>query len=66
VLSSTAPKLSYTVKDTKASVVSLGAITEFLGAPIWLIVLIPFPVGMFLLYLILNKPQKITISKIFI
>jgi|SRR5690349_4551019 hypothetical protein len=39
-----------------ASVVSLGAITEFLGAPIWLIVLIPFPVGMFLLYLFLDEP----------
>lgn len=38
-----------------ASVVSLGAFTEALGAPIWLIVLIPFPVGMFLLYLFLNK-----------
>lgn len=38
------------------AVVSLGAITEALGAPIWLIVLIPFPVGMFLLYLFLNKP----------
>lgn len=38
------------------SVVSLGAITEAFGAPIWLIVLIPFPVGMFLLYLFLNKP----------
>lgn len=39
-----------------ASVVSLGAITEAFGAPVWLIVLIPFPVGMFLLYLFLNKP----------
>lgn len=38
------------------SVVSLGAITEAFGAPRWLIVLIPFPVGMFLLYLFLNKP----------
>jgi hypothetical protein len=38
------------------SVVSLGAITESFGAPIWLIVLIPFPVGMFLLFLFLNKP----------
>ena len=38
------------------SVVSLGAITEVFGAPIWLIVLIPFPVGMLLLYLYLNKP----------
>jgi hypothetical protein len=38
------------------SVVSLGALTEALGAPIWLIVLIPFPVGMLLLYLFLNQP----------
>lgn len=36
------------------SVVSLGAITEAFGAPIWLIILIPFPVGMILLYLFLN------------
>ncbi|MCJ8008472.1 hypothetical protein ACFFF5_16845 [Lederbergia wuyishanensis] len=39
-----------------ASVVSLGAITEALRAPIWLIVLVPFPVGMFLLFLFLQKP----------
>lgn len=32
------------------SVVSLGALTEALGSPMWLIVLVPFPVGMFLLY----------------
>lgn len=38
------------------SVVSLGAITEALKAPIWLIVLMPFPVGMLLLFLFLNKP----------
>ncbi|WP_102028891.1 hypothetical protein [Salirhabdus sp. Marseille-P4669] len=38
------------------SVVSIGAITEALGAPIWLIVLMPFPVGMLLLYLFLKKP----------
>ena len=38
------------------SVVSLGAITEALRAPIWLIVLMPFPVGMLLLFLFLNKP----------
>jgi hypothetical protein len=37
------------------TVVSFGAIAEGLGAPIWLIVLIPFPVGMFLLYLFLNE-----------
>jgi len=36
------------------SVVSLGAITEAFGAPIWLIVLVPFPVGMILLYLFLD------------
>jgi hypothetical protein len=36
------------------SVVSLGALTEKLGAPIWLIVLVPFPVGMILLYIFLN------------
>ena len=38
-------------------VVSLGAITEALRAPIWLIVLVPFPVGMLLLFLFLNKPM---------
>jgi|SRR5690625_1319079 len=38
------------------SVVTLGAITEALRAPIWLIVIIPFPVGMLLLFLFLNKP----------
>jgi hypothetical protein len=38
------------------SVVSLGAVTEALGAPIWLIVLIPFPVGMLLLYVFLQVP----------
>ncbi|WP_332695260.1 hypothetical protein [Halalkalibacter lacteus] len=42
-----------------ASVVTFGALTEYLGAPIWLIVLIPFPVGMLLLYLFLNKPLHI-------
>ncbi len=36
------------------SVVSLGAITEAVGAPIWLIVLTPFPVGMILLFFILG------------
>lgn len=35
-------------------VVSLGAITEALGSPMWLIVLLPFPVGMLLLYLFLD------------
>lgn len=38
------------------TVVSLGALTEYLGAPIWLIVLVPFPVGMILLYLFLQTP----------
>jgi len=36
------------------SVVSLGAITETVGAPIWLIVFVPFPVGMILFYLFLD------------
>ncbi len=36
------------------SVVSLGALTEALGSPMWLIVLVPFPVGMFLLYSFLH------------
>lgn len=41
------------------SVVSLGAITESLGAPIWLIVFVPFPVGMFLLYVFLKETVRI-------
>src|SRR5699024_6105594 len=41
------------------SVVSLGAITEAFRAPIWLIVIMPFPVGMLLLFLFLNKPLHI-------
>ncbi|MCM3439511.1 hypothetical protein AB3Z07_12185 [Metabacillus halosaccharovorans] len=36
------------------SVVSLGAITEAVGAPIWLIVLVPFPIGMILLFFFLG------------
>ncbi|KAB8138683.1 hypothetical protein F9U64_03440 [Gracilibacillus oryzae] len=36
------------------SVVSVGALTEFLGAQIWLIVLMPFPVGMILSYIFLK------------
>jgi hypothetical protein len=36
------------------TVVSLGALTEFLGSPMWLIVLVPFPAGMLLLYLFLG------------
>ena len=38
------------------SVVSLGAITEALKAPMWLIILIPFPIGMALLFLFLGEP----------
>ncbi|MBC5638472.1 hypothetical protein H8S33_16980 [Ornithinibacillus sp. BX22] len=38
------------------AVVTLGALTEAFGAPIWLIVLTPFPVGMLLLYVFLKKP----------
>ena len=41
------------------SVVSLGAITETLGAPIWLIVVTPFPVGMLLLFLFVGQPLPI-------
>jgi len=41
------------------SVVSVGAITEKIGAPIWLIVLMPFPVGMLLLFLFFNQPLHI-------
>nr|WP_155113401.1 hypothetical protein [Metabacillus mangrovi] len=44
------------------SVVSLGALTEKLGSPMWLIVFIPFPVGMFLLYSFLN----VTVSQWFL
>jgi|SRR5690625_606081 len=36
-------------------VVSLGALTETLHAPIWLIILVPFPVGMILLYIFLQE-----------
>lgn len=42
------------------TVVSLGAVTEYLGAPIWLIVLVPFPVGMILLYIFLKKKSFFT------
>lgn len=41
------------------SVVSLGAMTEALGAPIFLIVLMPFPVGMILLYVFLRKSLRV-------
>lgn len=37
------------------SVVALGALVEKFGAPMWLIVLTPFPVGMFLLYFFLQE-----------
>ena len=40
------------------TVVSLGAITEVLKAPIWLIILVPFPVGMILLFLFLREPAN--------
>ncbi|MBD8069518.1 hypothetical protein [Bacillus sp. PS06] len=36
------------------SVVALGALTEAVGSPMWLIIFVPFPVGMILLYLFLN------------
>ncbi|QXE01425.1 hypothetical protein [Terribacillus sp. DMT04] len=36
------------------AVVSLGALTEAFRAPIWLIVFVPFPVGMLLLYVFLQ------------
>jgi len=42
-----------------ASVVSVGAIAEAIGLPIWLIVLLPFPVGMLLLFLFLKQPLRI-------
>ena len=42
-----------------ASVVLLGAITEALKAPIWLIILVPFPVGMMMLFLFLSAPVPI-------
>ena len=37
-----------------ASVVLLGALVEKLHAPMWLIIVTPFPVGMSLLYFFLN------------
>lgn len=40
------------------SVVSLGALTEVLNAPMWLIILVPFPVGMLLLYFFLKESVK--------
>ncbi|MDN4492719.1 hypothetical protein [Ureibacillus aquaedulcis] len=40
------------------SVVSLGAITEALNAPMPLIILVPFPVGMLLLFLFLKESVK--------
>ncbi|MFP3500371.1 hypothetical protein SB759_39800, partial [Pseudomonas sp. SIMBA_059] len=41
------------------TVVTVGALTEALGAPIWLIVIMPFPVGMTLLFLFLKQPLHI-------
>lgn len=38
------------------SVVLLGAVTEALKAPMWLIILVPFPIGMLLLFFFLNEP----------
>ncbi|WDF05587.1 hypothetical protein [Shouchella hunanensis] len=38
-----------------AVVVSLGALAEKWRAPMWLIILIPFPVGMGLLFFLLNE-----------
>lgn len=40
------------------AVVSLGAMTEALNAPMWLIILVPFPVGMILLFLFLKESVK--------
>ncbi|KGR78600.1 hypothetical protein [Ureibacillus sinduriensis] len=40
------------------SVVLLGAITEALNAPMSLIIVVPFPVGMLLLYLFLKESVK--------
>ncbi len=39
-----------------ATVVLLGAITEALKGPMWLIILVPFPIGMLSLFLFLNEP----------
>ena len=36
------------------AVVTLGALAERLGAPLWLIIATPFPVGMGLLYLLMG------------
>ncbi|QCR32014.1 hypothetical protein [Lysinibacillus sp. SGAir0095] len=41
------------------SVVLLGAVTEALKAPMWLIILVPFPIGMILLFLFLSEPVQI-------
>ena len=38
-----------------ATVVIAGAIVEKMNAPMWLIIFIPFPIGMFLLYVFLNE-----------
>lgn len=39
-----------------SSVVAIGAFVEKMRAPMWLIILTPFPVGMILLYLLLKEP----------
>ncbi|WP_026584711.1 hypothetical protein [Bacillus sp. J33] len=40
------------------AVVLLGAITEALKAPMWLMILVPFPIGMLLLFLFLKEPVQ--------
>ena len=42
-----------------SAVVLLGAVTEALKAPIWLIILVPFPIGMIILFLFLDEPVQI-------
>ncbi|MDH5162582.1 hypothetical protein [Heyndrickxia oleronia] len=38
------------------TVVLVGAITEKMKSPMWLIIFIPFPIGMLLLFVFLNVP----------
>ncbi|MBO1513043.1 hypothetical protein [Metabacillus bambusae] len=45
-----------------ASVVILGATAEKLRAPMWLIILTPFPVGMLLLFFFLNESWTMWLS----
>ncbi len=40
-------------------VVTIGAVTEKFGAPIWLIVLMPFPIGMVALYVFLAETMSV-------